>query len=111
MSRYSIRVTRLARQQLQGISEHIICEYKAPETARNMLRSLKNAIASLSEMPSRAKPIDEQPWGNMGVRKISYKNYYIYFWINENEKTVQITGVIYAGRDQTRQLNEMGKDN
>ena len=34
-------------------------------------------------------------------------NFYIYFWIDEENKKVQIIGVIYVRRDQSRQLDQM----
>lgn len=37
-------------------------------------------------MPQRIKNIDEEPWGSYGFRKIRVKNYYVYFWINEEKK-------------------------
>ena len=35
------------------------------------------------------------------------KNYYVYFWIDEENSKVQITAVIYVARDQTKQLENM----
>ena len=34
-------------------------------------------------------------------------SYYIYFWIDEEHRTVQITAVIYVMRDQPMQLEQM----
>ena len=50
---------------------------------------------------------DEQPWGKLGFRKIRVKNYYIYFWVNEDRKEVQILAVIYVRRDQAKQLEQL----
>lgn len=35
------------------------------------------------------------------------KNFIVYFWIDEARMTVQITGVVYAKRDQVKQLAKM----
>ncbi len=64
-------------------------------------------MQTLSEMPQRIKTIDEEPWGSYGFRKIRIKNYYIYFWINEKKKQVQIIAVIYVKMDQVKQLEKM----
>lgn len=40
----------------------------------------------------------------MGFRKIRVKNYYIYFWVNDDTKEVNIIAVIYVRRDQAEQL-------
>ena len=58
-------------------------------------------------MPERIKPIDEQPWGSYGFRKIRVKNYYIYFWIDEEKKQVQIIAVIYVQMDQLKQIENV----
>ena len=36
-----------------------------------------------------------------------HRNFLIYFWVNEAEKTVQIIAVIYARRDQTSVLSQL----
>ena len=50
---------------------------------------------------------DEQPWGELGFRKIHVKNYYVYFWVDENRKEVQILAVIYVRRDHATQLGQL----
>lgn len=35
------------------------------------------------------------------------KNYYVYFWIDENNNKVQVTSIIYVARDQAAQLERM----
>ena len=107
MSAYKVRITAQAAEHLRGIREYIVREFKAPKTAKNMIRSLRKEMASLSKMPTRVKTIEEQPWGDKGIRKTRYKNYYIYFWISEETKTVQVIAVVYVGRDQKRQLEDM----
>lgn len=59
-------------------------------------------------MPTRVKPIDEEPWGSQGVRKIRVKNYYIYFIVDDNEMAVKVNAVIYIGRDQQKQIADRG---
>lgn len=38
---------------------------------------------------------------------VRIKNYYVYFWIDEENSKVQITSVIYVARDQAAQLELM----
>ena len=35
------------------------------------------------------------------------KNFYVYFWIDEENLRVQVTDVIYVARDQKKQLETM----
>ena len=61
-------------------------------------------------MPKRIKPIDEQPWGALGVRKILVKNYYIYFIVDDTAMEVKVIAAIYTKMDQAVQLSERNID-
>lgn len=107
MDEYKIKVTRQAKEHLALIREYIATELKEPAIAKRILELLRSEIMSLQTMPYRVKCIDEQPWGELGFRKIRVKNYYIYFWVDENRKEVQILAVIYVRRDQAKQLEQL----
>ncbi len=72
------------------------------------MEAIKAEIQSLSRMPGRVRLTPEQPWHDLGVRRDRVKNFYIYFWVDEENMRVQIIGVIYARRDQAEQLERMG---
>lgn len=107
MDKYRIKLTKQATEHLEIIREYISIELKAPDTAKNMLKMLKKKIYSLETMPQRVKCVDEMPWHHLGFRKIKVKNYYIYFWIDENKKEIQIIAIIYVKRDQKNQLEQL----
>ncbi len=107
MDEYKIKVTRQAKEHLVLIREYISTELKEPIIAKRILELLKSEMMSLQTMPYRVKCIDEQPWGELGFRKIRVKNYYVYFWVDENRKEVQIFAVIYMRRDQVKQLEQL----
>ena len=107
MDEYKIKVTRQAKEHLAIVREYIATELKEPIVAKRMLELLKSEMMSLQTMPYRVKCIDEQPWGELGFRKIRVKNYYIYFLVDENRKEVQILAVIYVRRDQAKQLEQL----
>ena len=110
MKSYAIRITRQAREHLRGIKKYIEEELLAPVAAQKTLTVLKKEIRSLSEMPERIKLTDEEPWRSEGIHRMRVKNYYIYFWIDEDNHRVQITSVIYVARDQVAQLELMEMD-
>ena len=107
MDEYKIKVTRQAKEHLELIREYIATELQAPIVAKRMLELLKSEMMSLQTMPYRVKLIGEQPWCELGFRRIRVKNYYVYFCVDESRKEVQILAVIYVRRDQTRQLEEL----
>lgn len=107
MDKYRIKITRQAKEHLMLIRQYIAVELKEPTSAQKLLELLKSEMLSLETMPHRVKCIDEQPWHDLGFRKIKVKNYYIYFVIDENNKEIQILAVIYVRRDQSKQLEQI----
>lgn len=107
MDRYKIKITRQAKEHLMLIREYVATELSEPAPAKRLLERLKSEILSLQTMPYRIKCIDEEPWRELGFRKIRVQNYYIYFWIDEQNKEIQILAVIYVKRDQAEQLGKL----
>lgn len=79
----------------------------APDTALSCIRSIRKEIATLSEMPGRIKPVDEEPWHSRGLRKIIVENFYVYFRIDEITNHVYILNVIYSKRDQLKMMAQI----
>lgn len=107
MKEYTVRITRQARDHLRRIKKYIEEELLAPDAAKNTIETLKKEIKSLSKMPERIKLTDEEPWRSEGIHRMRVKNYYVYFWIDEDNAKVQVTSVIYVARDQATQLEFM----
>ena len=103
---YELIVVPEAQYDIREILLYIVDELAAPQAALSLNEDLRHGIKSLSFMPKRTKPIEEQPWGEMGVRKIRIRNYYIYYWIDEENKTIKIIAVIYTRMDQEEQLQK-----
>ena len=104
MGEYRIRITRQAADHLREIRTYIERELLSPIAAKNTIAAIKAEMLSLSDMPFRIRLTPEEPWKSQGIRRTKVKNYYIYFWIDEEQKKVQIIGVIYVRRDQSRQI-------
>ena len=73
MDEYKIKVTRQAKEHLALIREYIATELQAPIVAKRMLELLKSEMMSLQTMPYRVKLISEQPWCELGFRRIRVK--------------------------------------
>ena len=107
MDEYKVKVTRQAKEHLALIREYIATELKEPTVAKRVLELLKAEMMSLQTMPYRVKLINEQPWCELGFRRIRVKNYYVYFCVDDSRKEVQILAVIYVRRGQTKQLEQL----
>ena len=107
MGPYEIIITPDAEADLLELRNYIADVLLAPDTALSYIKSIRKEISTLSDMPERIKPVDEEPWHSRGLRKIIAKNFYIYFRIDEPANRVYILNVIYAQRDQLKQMTEM----
>lgn len=105
--RYTVKITPQAQKQVKEIVDYIRYTLQSPATAVKMQDTFESEIASLSVFPARIPIVEETPWHNQGIHKLSVKNYLIYFWINDAEKVVEIIGVVYGRRDQRHQLFKM----
>lgn len=105
--KYTVKLTRQAEEQLREIAEYIRFTLQAPNTASKMLDTLAEEIYSLDQFPYRAPLTEEKPWHSQGVHRISVKNFLVYFWVDEAQKNVQVTGIIYGRRDQRHQLSNL----
>lgn len=100
MGEYTIKLTDDAVENLTEIRDYIANTLLAPETALNYIRSIRKEITRLSDFPSEIKPVEDEPWHSIGIRRILAKNFFVYFRVDENSKTVFILNVLYARRDQ-----------
>ncbi len=110
MKKYEVKITKMVYGQMQEIVRYISNELFAPDAAANLLDKFQESINGLSDMPERYSLADEEPWRSEGVRKIIVKNFLIYFWIDEPNSRVQVTGVIYGRRDQVVQLAKLDRE-
>ena len=107
MKRYTIRITRQAREQLRDIKKYISEVLMAPYAAKNTVAAIKKEIKSLDKMPERVRLTEEEPWRSEGIHRMRVKNNFVYYWIDEEKSKVQLTAVIYVARDQAAQLESM----
>ena len=110
MDSYKIIITPDAEEDLVELRNYIADVLLARDTARNYIRTIRKEIGSLSELPARYKPVDDEPWHSRGVRRIIVNNFFVYYRIDEEHKQVFIMNIIYARRDQLRLLEQMNID-
>ena len=101
---YNLIILPEAQKDIRDIVIYIARELAAPQAALNLQVEFEKAINTLAERPKRIKTVNEQPWKDVGIRKIRVKNYYIYFLVDDDEVAVKVNAVIYTGRDQTKQM-------
>lgn len=105
--KYKIQLTPTVYSQLDEIKQYISIILAAPEAAKRLLNSIRNAVNSLDIMPARVPLADEDPWRSHGIHKMTVKNYLVYFWIDEDAFTVHVIAIVYGRREQATQLSKI----
>ena len=90
MTEYKVITLPLAEEDIADQTDYIAFELKSPETAVNMVRGFRKAISSLSLFPQSHELDEDEELAAYGIRKTYYKNYKIYFLIDEEELAVYI---------------------
>lgn len=96
-----------ALKSMAEISDYISYDLASPIAAKNLINLIIKEISGLSYMPERIRLVSDEPWHSHGIHRMNVKNYYIYFWINEEESIVKIFDVTYARQDQKKQLERI----
>jgi toxin ParE1/3/4 len=105
--RYEVKITQYAEQSMREIAFYIAVDLMSPEAAVNLMKTFQTEINKLDFMPERIHLTPEEPWHSLGIRRMVVKNYYVYFWIDEENSKVQVTDVTYVKRNQHKRLEYM----
>ncbi len=58
-------------------------------------------------MPERFSIVEDEPCKSRGYRKMPVKNFLVYYYVDEENKTVWVTAVVYGRRDQLNVLKRI----
>lgn len=104
---YKVKLTPQAVEQIQQTVSYISRNLLEPETAKLWSALLKKEIASLNFMPQRFPLTEEEPWHSYGIRKMTVRNFLVYYLVDDDKKQVSITAVIYGRRNQINALLDL----
>ncbi len=99
MEKYDLRIVTAAEQDLNQIFGYIADVLHEPEAAVRLLLSFREAIDSLRTLPFRQRPLKEEPYAALGVRRLFVGNYIVFYSAVERNTTVQILRVLYKRRE------------
>lgn len=83
--RYEVKLTAQAIEQIEKIVQYISKILLVPETARKWMDALQSELTKLGSMPSRYPLTEEEPWHTKGTHKMPFKNFLVYYLIDEKE--------------------------
>ncbi|MDD3139041.1 MAG: type II toxin-antitoxin system RelE/ParE family toxin [Lachnospiraceae bacterium] len=95
MSEYKVITLPLAEEDIADQTDYIAFDLKSPETAVNMVQGFRKTINSLSTFPQCHELDEDKELARLGIRKTYYKNYKIYFLIDERDGIVYILRIFH----------------
>lgn len=107
MLTYRVITLPLAEEDIAEQTDYIAFELKSPEVAMNMVRGFRKAINNLSIFPQSHELDEDEELAKYGIRKTYYKNYKIYFLIDEHEQIVYILRVFHMLVDSRAKILKM----
>ena len=61
-------------------------------------------------MPRRYPLAEEEPLRKKGIRKMTVKNFFVYYLVDEENRRVSVIAVVYGRRDQIAVLENLVPD-
>lgn len=104
MGKYRVDVSEPAENDLREIVRYIASQLSAPLSALDMMELLEEAMAGLTDMPQRYPLVADERLSQMGYRKLTVKNYILFFSIDDMSKGVVVERILYGRRDWLRIL-------
>ncbi|MBQ8992329.1 type II toxin-antitoxin system RelE/ParE family toxin [Candidatus Saccharibacteria bacterium] len=101
-ARYRVVILDSARRDLENAFAYIFFDLSDSFAAYRFYDGIMEKVASLEVFPLGYSEFDFGAWRGLGFRRIHYKRYTIIYRVNEAERTVYITNIIYSRRDFSR---------
>ncbi|MCL2513535.1 MAG: type II toxin-antitoxin system RelE/ParE family toxin [Oscillospiraceae bacterium] len=104
MKEYNIIIETLARQDILDIRRYIAETFKEPDIAKRIYEKINAAIRALDQFPGRNAVVPDEPYNSLGIRKLLVGNYIAFYIVNEQQKEVRVTRVLYNRRNWQKLL-------
>lgn len=102
MAKYRVDISEPAEKDLKDIVRYIASQLSAPISALKMMELFEETMADLSDIPQRCPLVADERLSQMGYRKLTVKNYLVFFSIDEKNKVVDVERILYGRRDWIR---------
>ena len=96
---HTIKITRIAEEDLLEIVRYISEKLKSPIAAANLMDLIEQMTKVLEEPPLGCKLISDEYFQQKGIRFLQVKNYMIFFRIHDDRKEISIIRILYTRRD------------
>ena len=95
MQQYKIRISELAEQDLENAGDYIAFKLLNPIAAENMVKGIRKQINKLEVFPASYELDDDSILAELGIHKTYYKEYKIFYTIDDNVKKIFIVRILH----------------
>lgn len=92
---YKIVISPLGNADLENIYLYILHNLQAPKAANDKINEITSKINSLKNMPSRYPVLSNYKFNKKDIHKTVVDNYIIFYTIDEKNKIVNVSRIIY----------------
>jgi len=103
---YSVRLTDTAKQDLREIAFWIAEQAQDTQVAKQFVQELRCECNKLEAFPAAGAIPKDRVLKSMGYRYTVYKDYLVFYLINEDDKQVDIMAVFNAKRDYMKVMRK-----
>lgn len=96
---YEIRFLENALEDLKGIASYIAYTLSNPIAAEKLSKEILSQIDNLTNFPYQWPVYHALYPLSHEFRRLRVKNYFVFYWVEEEKREVTIARVIYARRN------------
>lgn len=104
--KYQVNITATAILDLREIALYIFEKSKDREIAKRFIKELQTACKRLEGFPSAGSLPRDHILLSKGYRYIIYKDYLIFYLIDESKQTVSVHSIFNAKKDYMREMRK-----
>ena len=103
-SKYKVKFTPLADNDMDGVYQYIFDTLNAPMAAENLIEEIEQKTKRLEDMPYSCAAVDDELLKAKGYRKLVVKNFIALYVVSDDEKLVTIMRVVYGASDYEKNI-------
>ena len=99
MKTYTIIYTIDAIEDLRYIHHYIAFEQDACSIADRLMNEICAIINNLKVLPRRCPLVEISPWKERDTRKLFFKNYFVFYQIDDKKSAIYILRILSCRQD------------
>jgi plasmid stabilization system protein ParE len=104
MHQYRIEISELAEKDLENAGDYIAFILLNPSAAEKTIRGIREQVNKLSVYPDGHELDDDVILAKMGVRRTYFKEYKIFYVVDNERKIVNVLRILHMRVDSRRWL-------